>query len=183
MSARIAARSPSAGRASAIPAASGTPSSRRPRRWASARPRRGAAAPGGALPARGSLRRFDAAAAHRHRHRRARPRRRRRLRDGFGDADRRRAGHRQIDAADPGLRGARRGAAGASSMSRARNRPSRCACAPRASASPTRRCNWPRRPWSRTSSPRSARATRPNSSSSIRSRRCGAMRSNPRPAR
>ena len=46
-----------------------------------------------------------------------------------------------------------------------------------------RRCNWPRRPWSRTSSRRSARATRRNSSSSIRSRRCGATRSNPRPAR
>ncbi len=57
-------------------------------------------------------------------------------------------------------------AAAGSSMFRARNRPSRCACAPRASAFRARRCNWRRRRWSRISSPRSARATRRNSSSS-----------------
>ena len=49
----------------------------------------------------------EAGGAHRHGDRRTRPRRGRRLRAGVGDADRRRARHRQIDAADPGLRGAR----------------------------------------------------------------------------
>ena len=46
-------------------------------------------------------------AAARHRHRRTRSGRRRRIRAGFSDADRRRAGHRQVDPVDPGLRGRR----------------------------------------------------------------------------
>ena len=50
MSARIAARSASAGRASATPAASGTPSSRRRRRSASAARRRDAASSGRPFP-------------------------------------------------------------------------------------------------------------------------------------
>ena len=50
MSARTAGRSPSAGRASANPAASGTPSSRKPPRSASAGLRRGAARPAAPFP-------------------------------------------------------------------------------------------------------------------------------------
>ena len=71
----------------------------------------GAARRGGpAVPARGSTGDTKPDARDRHRHRRARPGRRRRFRAGFGDPDRRRTGHRQVDAADPGLRraGARR---------------------------------------------------------------------------
>ena len=75
--------------------------SRRARR----RRRGGAARSGGpAVPARGSVRRVQARAASRHRDRRARPGGRRRVRARIGDADRRRAGHRQVDAPDPGLR-------------------------------------------------------------------------------
>ena len=64
---------------------------------------------------------------------------------GSVDADRRRARHRQIDAADPGLR--RAGAARRPRrlyLGRGIDR-RRCACAPPGSASPTRRSNSPRR--------------------------------------
>ena len=89
------------------------------------------------------------------RHRRARPRHRRRHRAGLGAADRRRAGHRQIDAAAAARRDAgarrpprhlllRRGSGGAGAPARR---------TPRALA--TRRWRSPARPASRTSSPRS----------------------------
>ena len=155
----------------------GSRGARRRRRRGAARSRRSA------LPARGPRGRFEARAAGRHRDRRARPGRRRRLRARLGDADRRRAGHRQVDAADPGLRGGgavgrarrlrlRRGIDGAGAAARRPAGP--CAGAP---------CSSPPRRWSRTSSRRSAPATRRNSWSSIRSRPCGATRSNRRRAR
>ena len=69
------------------------------------RRRRGAAGRRGpAVRARGSVGRLQDRAAPGHRPRRNRPGRRRRLRPGVGDADRRRAGHRQVDASDSGLR-------------------------------------------------------------------------------
>ncbi len=102
---------------------------------------------------------------------------------GSATLDRRRAGHRQVDAADPGLRGA--GAARRPGRLRLGRRIDRTGAPARrrASASPRRRCSSRLRLWSRTSSQRSARATRRSSSSSIPSRPCGATRSNPRPAR
>ena len=54
---------------------------------------------------RGPHGRLEVRAPCRHGDRRARSGRRRRLRARVGDADRRRAGHRQIHPADPGLRG------------------------------------------------------------------------------
>ena len=59
---------------------------------------------GPAVSARRPVGRFQLRAASHDRRRRARPGRGRRVRARFGDADRRRAGHRQIDPADPGLR-------------------------------------------------------------------------------
>ena len=55
---------------------------------------------------------------------------------GLGHAARRRAGHRQVDPADPGLRRARPTRRAASPTSRARRRSARCGCAPSGSGSP-----------------------------------------------
>ena len=106
MSARIAGPSLSAGKASVSRAASGTRSSKRRRRSASAA-RRQKRSGRPALSARGSVGRFQSRAARRHRNRRTRSGRGGRIRAGFGDADRRRARHRQVDAAHSGLRGGR----------------------------------------------------------------------------
>ncbi len=57
------------------------------------------------LRARRTVRRGPRGAAHRDGHSGIRPRDGRRLRPWLGDAARRRAGHRQIDALDTGLRG------------------------------------------------------------------------------
>ena len=116
------------------------------------------------------------------RHRRARPRHRRRHRAGLGAADRRRARHRQIDAAAAArgvarpLRAARhlflrRGSGGAGAAARR---------AARARASAPSRS--PARPTSPTSSRRSKPRSPPTSSSSIPSRRCGPTRSKRRRA-
>ncbi len=115
------------------------------------------------------------------RDRRARPRHRRRHRAGLGAAHRRRAGHRQIDAAaaarrDAGPRGTprrlllRRGSGGAGASAR---RTTRTIDAPVALACETNLA---------TSSRRSRPDLRPISSSSIPSRRCGPRRSRRRPA-
>ena len=74
-------------------------------------------------------------------HRRARPRPRRRPRAGLARPGRRRAGHRQVDAAAPGRRRRRRrrAAGGASCTPPARSRPPRSACAPRGSGCSTGR--------------------------------------------
>ena len=98
------------------------------------------ARPGGA---RRAAARTDTARRHRRRQgedrrttadRRARSRARRRRRAGLGGADRRRSGHRQVDARPAGARRARRARA-RRSTSRARSRRSRSRCAPTASAS------------------------------------------------
>ena len=67
----------------------------------------------------------------------ARPRHRRRLRARLRDPDRRRSGHRQVDAADAGLRRAGANKASGSSTSPARRRRRRCGCAPSGSGCPT----------------------------------------------
>ena len=98
--------------------------------------------------------------APRLRHRRARPRDRRRVRARLGAAGRRRSRHRQVDAADPGHRGAGasrpsrglylgRGGGGAGAAARRAARPCR-----------RRRSSSPPRPRSRTSSRRCPRARR-----------------------
>ena len=182
-SARTAARSITAGRASARPAASGT---RWSRKTPPARPRAGASRSRrkGRLfalePLAGESAGRPAPAL---RHGRARPRHRRRLRARLGAADRRRSRHRQIDAADPGHRRAgarrpprglhlRRGGGGAGAAARRAARPCR-------GAGRARRRNLGR--GHRRDACR--RARRRASSSSIRSRPCGPTRSNPRPAR
>ena len=158
------------------PAASGTRSSRRrrPSGSAPAAARRGAA--GRPFPLE-DLTGEEARAAHRHRHRGTRPRGRRRLRARLGDADRRRARHRQVHPADPGLRGARaRRRARRLRFRRGVDRPGAPArCAPRA----RRRARSARRAdTGRGHRPTLGSGDAPTSSSSIRSRRCGATPSN-----
>ena len=181
-SARIAARSRSAGRATAIPAANGTPSSRRAAPPASARRPRGA-----------RKGRVFALASSIEPERPAPPR----IVTGIGEldrvtgggfvaglraADRRRTRHRQIDPADPGLRRARRAGAAASSISRARKRSLRCACAPRRLGLAERPVELAARD-QRRGHRRDAVARRRGRrwSSSIRSRRCGPSVSNSTP--
>ena len=103
-SARIAAPSPIDGRGAATPATNGTASSRKTR---PARPRcrLGRSRPRADVRARRTVRRGQRRAAHLDRHSGIRSRDGRRLRPWLGDAARRRAGHRQIDALDTGLRG------------------------------------------------------------------------------
>ena len=79
------------------------------------------------------------AAARADRHRRTGPRAGRWSRAGLGGAGRRRSRDRQVDADAAGRRRRWRGPDGASCTSPARNRSSRCACAPAGWASPTRR--------------------------------------------
>ena len=81
MSAPIAARSRRAGRAAAIPAASGTRSRRRPARRLRSRSAPAAESRSSFVPLAGIDRRIS---AHADRHRRVRPRARRRLRAGLG---------------------------------------------------------------------------------------------------
>ena len=69
------------------------------------------------------------------RHRRVRSRARRRPRARLADPDRRRPGHRQVDAHDHGARAARRPPSRCCWCA-ARSRRRRCACAPSASAAP-----------------------------------------------
>ena len=119
-------------------------------------------ASGGERPARDRATRGRARVAHGDRLRGVRPRAGRRARAGIGDADRRRAGHRQVDAAAAVRRGARR---------RTRpccTRPARNPCA----RSPSARGGWASTPADSSWSPRPASSA--SSTLAGRSGRAGA---------
>ena len=104
-----------------------------------------------------------------HRHRRARPRAWRRTRRWLARAARRRAGHRQVDAAAPGRGGHRRPVAPTCCTYAARSRHSRWGCAPSASGAVGPRLAACRRSTSPRSRPRFVSAS-PACSSWTRSR-------------
>ncbi len=144
ISVRLAAGCRTAGRASAPIARNGTRWSRM-RRRACFRQARPVERRAGRSSSSRSTRRAKRCSAARPACR-IRPRAGRRAGPGCGDPDGRRSGNRQVDAAAAGRGQARRRTAPTSSMSAARKRPGRCACAPNGSAMPRRRSGSPRRP-------------------------------------
>ncbi len=180
MSAKPAVPPRRAGRENVPRAMAGTLSSRR---QTPVRPglRRNTAKQGPRRKARNTQRLYPGSAALLERHLRARPRHGRRRRAWLDHSHRRRTGHRQIDFAASGRSCIWRGAAAERSISPARKRLLRCGC-----ALPGSDCRTLSRPRvgnqsCRIFSRRSATTVRRISSSSIRFRRSGPIRSMRRP--